>query len=211
MREIYNANNLKVYADSEEHVFERGITGPVYFLKYGDSNVMFYIRETANKGCVITVKGNKVTMEGDVHSADFNNTGFDLILKGNIHITAWHWTDSSKSQYTHRVHDTSSLRVYQYAPHNHTYFLYGNAELICDVIEKGSNCDIFAYGNSRALLDDEVEEECTITLYDNSTANIRGTDSTVWAYDNSTVFSEDDENIHLFDNATHSYHISRFF
>ena len=203
MREIYNTNNLKVYADSEEHVFERieRILRYSYILKYGDSQAVFYIGETANKGCVITVKGNKVTMEGDVPDADFDNTGFDLTLKGNIHLTEGDWIGSSKSQYTHSVHDTSSLRVYQYAPHNHTYFLYDNAEFIADFIEAGSNCDVLAYDNSRVLLSNDVEEECAITLYDNSTANIRGTDSTVWAYDNSTVFSEDDKNIYLFDNA----------
>lgn len=206
MIEIYNDNNLKVYADSDEYKvgIHRGHLADYYVLTRNRIYTIIEVAVGRVKDCTITVQGTKLIIEGELKYGRTEGLGLDITLKGDISVSVESGFNTYSCVYT--LYGNADLMIGKSkSPQNHTCFLYDNSRLSVSRETQGT-CEIIAYDNAKVVTYGGLVTSI-ITLYNKSTANVRVNPSPeIYAYDNSTVFSygDNDENIHLFDNANHS-------
>jgi len=207
LKEIYNDNNLKVYADSDEYkvAIYRGHFTNYYTLTKNRIYDIVQGEVSKVRSCTITVQGTKLIIEGELEDGFINNYGLDTTLKGDINVRV----ESGHNMYScvYNLYGNADIVLGEYnSPQNHTCFLYDNSSLWVTRETQGT-WDILAYDNAKVVTYGGPNTT-TITLYNNSTASAREKPNPeIYAYDNSTVFSDDDENIHLLDNATNINYI----
>ena len=206
LKEIYNDNNLKVYADSDEYkaYIYRSYFADYYVLTRNRIYTIIEVAVKMVKDCIITVQGNKLIIEGELKYGRTEGLGLDITLKGDISLRVESGHNTYSCVYTLYGNTELTLGGYN-SPQNHTCFLYDNSRLAVSSDAQGT-CEIIAYDNAKVVTYGGLVTSI-ITLYNKSTANVRVNPSPeIYAYDNSTVFSygDNDENIHLFDNANHS-------
>jgi hypothetical protein len=193
MIEIYNDNNLKVYADSDEYitVVKYRIVVGYYRINY-NNHVILDVKVADGNGCTVTIKGDKLTLEGDVSYGSLYKDIFNVTLKGNIHLRAYNSTGSSKTNFIYNLYGESFMSVYEEknTGKTHAYNVYNKAQLIVNAYDVNIECDIIAYDEAKVEVYGTVDE-CVVTLYDSSIAVVKGSNASVYSYDNSIVDSDE--------------------
>ena len=110
LKEIYNDNNLKVYADSDEYkvAIYRGHFTNYYTLTKNRIYDIVQGEVSKVRSCTITVQGTKLIIEGELEDGFINNYGLDTTLKGDINVRV----ESGHNMYSC------------------VYNLYGNADIV---------------------------------------------------------------------------------
>jgi len=192
MIEIYNDNNLKVYADSEEctTVLKYGRAVGYYHIEY-NNHVILDVKAVNVNGCTVTIKGDKLTLEGNISYGSLYKNMFNITLKGNIHLRAYNGTGSSKTNFIYNLYGESYMSVYEEenTGKTHAYNVYNKAQLVVDAYDVNIECDIIAYDEAKVEVYGTVAD-CVVTLYDSSIAVVRDSNASVYSYDNSIVDSD---------------------
>jgi hypothetical protein len=202
MIELYNKDNIKVYVDDDERYSITPIFNWEFILKdkKNDTGIVYLLKRKA-QGITITVKGNTLTLEGILLGCTINNYGYNITLKGDVR--AWVAQEyRGPNVYTHNLYGSSKIIADANDLTKHNYLLHDSAYLQIEGTGSIDTCEIFAYDDSVV----ETITGCTIIIYDTAEARTATPDAEIYAYDNSKVVSwlrpsEDDKNIHLFDNA----------
>jgi hypothetical protein len=199
MIELYNKDNIKVYADSTAY----SVRAYNWELRLIDKNGYIILRLPNRKtqGLTITIKGNTLTLEGIILRCVIINYRYNITLKGEVRARVKQ-ADSGPNVYTHNLYGSSKILTDANDLTKHTYLLHDSACLQISGTGSTDTCEIFAYDDSVV----ETITGCTIVIYNTAEARISTPDAEIYAYDNSRVVSwlkpsEDNKNIHLFDNA----------
>jgi hypothetical protein len=196
MIELYNKDNIKVYADSTAYSVR--VNG--WELRLIDKNGYIILRLPNRKtqGLTITIKGNTLTLEGRMLYCIIINYRYNITLKGEVEARVKQ-EDRGPNVYTHNLYGSSKILTDANDLTKHTYLLHDSAYLQISGTGSADTCEIFAYDDSMVV----TQVGCTAIIYDTAEARTSTPDAEIYAYDDSTVFSydEDDKNIHLFDNA----------
>jgi len=202
MIELYNEDNIRVYVDDDErYSITPTFTWEFLLTDKQNGNGIVSLPKRKAQGITITVKGNTLTLEGILLGCTINNYGYNITLKGDVRARVKQ-ADRGPNVYTHNLYGSSEIITDANGLTRHNYLLHDSACLQISGTGSVDTCEIFAYDDSVV----ETITGCTIVIYNTAKARISTPDAEIYAYDNSTVFSwlrlsEDDKNIHLFDNA----------
>ncbi|NMB28424.1 MAG: hypothetical protein GX987_10310 [Tissierellia bacterium] len=202
MIELYNEDNIRVYVDDDErYSITPTFTWEFLLTDKQNGNGIVNLSKRNAQGLTITVKGNTLTLEGIMLRCFITNYGYNITLKGDVRARVKQ-ENRGPNVYTHNLYGSSKILTDTNDLTKHTYLLHDSACLKIGGTVSADTCEIFAYDNSTVL----TQVGCTAIIYDTAEAITTTSDAKIYAYDNSTVFSwlkpsEDDKNIHLFDNA----------